>query len=196
MFKMDAQTLLQTMDIWCQWDSTFGEHADTLREYFTTHPDTLQSIMLHMFTSRGKNPTKKWLREWHEMKISVPTPLLRPFLLGLAAKQEWYMGLASENDARALAAREREQAAGAPPSDYTNRTLLISGSMAYASKGLQQWHKEGDIWYERFPAYSIPHTRKRAIPKAACWALADFPNDDTRNLLFKLLLAKLRVPAL
>lgn len=189
---MDAKTQLPMIDIWCQWDITFEEYADELRQYFATHPDTLQAIIAHMFTSRGMQPTKKWLHEWQEMKQAVPTPLLRPFLMKLAAKKEWYRRQASEHDMQALVALENSQHDASAA--YTSNTLTIYGLSGHASRGLQRWRKDGGLWYERFGDFDAPRTRN--IAKAACWALADFPDAQVRDLLLQIMQTKLRKPPL
>jgi hypothetical protein len=190
---MDAQAQLRMIDIWSQWDLAFGEHANELRYYFTAHLDTLHTLMLHMLSSRGQRPTKKWLREWQDLKQTIPAPLLRPLLMGLAAKKEWYIGPASLDDIKVLQALERGEPV-APSIMHPHSSISVYGSSAYDYTTLRGWHKHGDIWYERFSGKRATRTRK--IAQAACWALVDFPDAQVRDLLMDIMRAKLRKPAL
>jgi hypothetical protein len=150
LLKMDAQTLLQTVDIWCQWDSTFGEHAEELRQYFTAHPDALQPILRQMLASRGRQPTKKWLHGWTELKTTIPASLLRHLLMGLAMKKMWYLGLADEADTRLLVAYENGQPLPFDASYAYGTINIYGGTHAYAPHALKSWYKQGDSWYEGF----------------------------------------------
>jgi len=190
---MDAQAQLRMIDIWSQWDLAFGEQADELRHYFMAHLDTLHTLMLHMLSSRGKQPTKKWLREWQELKQTIPAPLLRPLLMRLAAKREWYVGPANPDDARRLQALEYGEPI-APESNTYSSSITLSSSSAYDYTTLKGWHKYNGIWYERFKGSRATRTRK--IAQAACWALVDFPDEQVRDLLTDIMRAKLRRPAL
>jgi hypothetical protein len=190
---MDAQEQLRKIDIWSQWNLAFSEHADELRHYFTAHPDTLHTLMLHMLSSRGLRPTRKWLRQWQELKQTIPTPLLRPLLMGLAAKREWYVGPANPEDARALKALEYGEPI-APDSSSYRGPINVSSFSAYDYTTLRGWHKHDGIWYERFEGSRATRTRK--IAQAACWALVDFPDEQVRDLLIDIMRAKLRKPAL
>ncbi len=191
---MDAQAQLEMIDIWSQWDLAFCEHdANELQHYFMAHPDTLNTLMLYMLSSRGQRPTKKWLRGWQEIKQTIPVPLLRPLLMGLAAKREWYVGPASEHDAGILLAQERGEPVKSGTSPYRS-TINVSGSSAYDYNTFRGWHKHGDIWYERFRGRNATRTRK--IAQAACWAMVDFPDAQVRDLLVQVMRAKLRKPAL
>ncbi len=186
---MDAYTLLQTIDIWCQWDSTFGEHADELRLYFTSHPKTFQAILLHMLTSRGRQPTKKWIYNWTELKTTVPASLLRHLLLGLAVKRTWYKGIANEAETRMLVAYERGQPIS-PDASYEYGTITIYETRAYASSGVKTWYKQGTTWYECFSGKEAQRLYK--IAYGACWALVAFPDVQVRDLLTFLIRVKHR----
>jgi hypothetical protein len=189
---MDAQTLLQTMDIWSQWDSTFGEHAAELRQYFTAHPDTLRAIMLQMLASRSRQPAKKWLCKWNELKTSVPDPLLRYLLMGLAMKRGWYKGLPSQAETSALIAHENGRPVP-PDASYEYSIIRIYGTHAYSSDYSKHCYKQGDTWYECLPEREAQQTYK--IAHGACWALVDFPDTQVRDLLTYLIRVKHRQTA-
>ena len=189
---MDAQTLLQTIDIWCQWDATFGEYADELRQYFTVHPDALQSILQHMLTSRGKQPTRKWLCNWTELKTIIPAPLMCHLMMGLSMKTTWYKSLANEADTRMLVEHERGQLLS-PIESSEHGIINRYGAHVYAPGSLKKWCKEGATWYECL--VSDKDHRLYKIAHGACWALVDFPDVQVRDLLMSLIRIKHRQSA-
>src|SRR5579859_2275665 len=107
---MDAPYLLSQIDIWCQWDQTFGQQADQLRQCFTAHPKTLQTLLLFLLESRGQQPTKKWLTRWKQHRWALPDTLMRSWLLGLAGKKQWYARQATETESVTL----QQHASGQP----------------------------------------------------------------------------------
>ncbi len=190
---MDAQTLLQTMDIWSQWNITFGEHATELRGYFTAHPDTLQAILLQMLASRSRQPAKKWLRKWNELKTSVPASLLRHLLMGLAQRRGWYKGVPTAAENKALIAHENGRSVP-PDAAYEYSTINIYGTHTYSSDYSKHWQKQGDTWFECWPEREAQQTYK--IAHGACWALVDFPDIEVRDLLTHLIRIKHRQTAI
>ena len=190
---MDAPYLLSQIDIWCQWDQTFEQQAHQLRQFFSAHPDTLQTLLLFLLESRGQQPTKKWLTRWKQHRSTLPDPLMRSWLQGLAGKKQWYARRATETECVTLQQHASGQTGNVRIYVIRGRTLQVRApraNPAHAVGDFVSWHLEDLQWYQGLLDEDAELTAN--IGRGACWALADFPDQGVREQLTQLAIKHVR----
>lgn len=188
---MDIKTLLRSIDIWSQWNHTFGAQADRLYHIFSTRTELLYEIMRVLASARSATPTQRWLRRWDHLRTALPPDVMRSLLIGLAGKPMWYAGPASDEEREMLCdfealspdMRERYSRTRIPTQELSMG--LPFAELRQQNGSTRLWRKWQGSWYRYLP--TIDAAKVRRISYGACWALADYPDEEVRQLLTQLL---------
>lgn len=182
---MRAKAVIDEIDVWSQWDLTFGPDSNDLRAFFAPRPALLKEILYLLITTPARNePPKIWWKRWNDVRPTIPENILRAFLLHLTTRAEWYLRLASEDELTKLKQAEEYQREGRMPT--SGNSIHLAGNIAWTSYlEMTSWYRHNGVWYRRLSQLDIHKTLR--IAKGACYALVDFDTPQVREQLTRVL---------